>query len=278
MGQILTAPFLAERRLAILENLLVSKHHDLMVEIGKKIKDNDLPDSTVLVFWEGVGTFKTKAANDLFAILNKQKYSQKFDELKGIRLVAWIGEELKARGASMTAEAARYLAQNVGGDMWRLSALLDQLVAYSRGEIDVADVQLFLDEKADDNIFNLVDAIVGRQEKEVFPMIQEQYRRGEDVQYIFAMIVRQFRILLTMRDLFDREDSPQSNILAARLGLHPFVVKKSLPLVRRYPLGELKQIYRQLLDLDLALKTSRAAPETLLDVFVGRVCCLTPDP
>ena len=96
MGQILTAPFLAERRLAILENLLVSKHHDLMVEIGKKIKDNDLPDSTVLVFWEGVGTFKTKAANDLFAILNKQKYSQKFDELKGVRLSAWITEEMNS--------------------------------------------------------------------------------------------------------------------------------------------------------------------------------------
>ena len=275
-GEILAAPFLAERRLAVLENLLVSKHQDLMAEIGKKIKDNDFPDSTVLVFWEGVDTFKTKAVKTLFEVLNKQKYSQKFDELKGVRLSAWITEEMNARGGEIESAAVQYLAQNGGGDMWRLSALLDQLLAHHT-PITLADVQLFLDEKVDDSIFNLVDAIVARQAKSVFQMIQEQYRNGKDAPYIFAMIVRQFRILITMRDLFEREDSPQSNILAARLGLHPFVVKKSLPLVRRYSLGELKQVYRQLLDLDLAFKTSRATLETLLDVFVGRVCCPTHD-
>ena len=58
-----------------------------------------------------------------FYIAGFLSQGQKFDELKGIRLVAWIGEELKARGASMTAEAARYLAQNVGGDMIRFSGM-----------------------------------------------------------------------------------------------------------------------------------------------------------
>lgn len=290
-AQILATPFLAERRLTVLENLLVSKHHDLMADLLAKIKDESLPDSTVLVFWEGVDSFKTSAAKSLFESLNKGKYSQRFEELAGTRLGVWINEEVRTRGGAIASEAVQYLARNIGGDMWRLNSLLDQLVAYStpsprhmsghspsyEGEITVATVQFFLDEKVDDNIFNLVDAIVAGQIKQVYQMIQEQYRKGEDVQYILAMIVRQFRILLTMRDLFEREDGLQSRVLAERLGLHPFVARKSLPLVRRYSLGQLKQTYRQLLDLDLAIKTSRAAPETLLDVFVGRVCCLTRD-
>ena len=136
----------------------------------------------------------------------------------------------------------------------------------------VADIQLFLDEKADDNIFNLVDAIVGKQAKQAYQMIQEQYRIGEDAQFIFAMLIRQFRILLEMRDLFERDDAMQSGMLAEKLGLHPFVVKKSLPMVKRYTMDELQRIYGALLELDVKTKTGQGRPEVLLDVLVGRVC------
>ncbi len=272
MEQILAMPFLAEKRMIVLENLLSSKHKELMEELLQKIKDKKLPETNIIIFWEGTDKFKTKAAKALQAELNKEKFSQQFDELKGWQLSNWIKEEIANRGGKIENNALQYLATNLPGDMWQLNSVIDQLVAYKNGEIGVEDVMLFLEEKVDDNIFNLVDNIVAGRSQEAYKMIREQYRIGEDVQFMFAMILRQFRILLELRDVFEKEDLLDSNILAKRLELHPFVVKKSLPMVRKYDMPTLKAAYHQLLELDIGIKTGQENGEVLLDLFVGKVC------
>ena len=273
LEQVLAQPFLAEKRMVVVENLLASKQKETRAELLTRVEEKRLPENNVIIFWEGTDKFKTKDAKAFFDRLLKEKYTQHFEPIVGAKLEAWVTAECEAREGTIDREAARYLAKHVGGDMWRLSALIDQLIAYKNGEtIQVADAELFLDEKVDDNIFNLIDAIVGKQSKNVFAMIEEQYRSGKDAGYIFAMILRQFRILLEMRDIFERDGDSQSGQLAKRLGLHPFVVKKSLPLVRRYPLSELEDIYERLLAIDIDTKTGRGDQAMMLDVFVGRVC------
>ncbi|MFH1286207.1 MAG: DNA polymerase III subunit delta [Candidatus Magasanikbacteria bacterium] len=271
LEQMLGMPFLAEKRMVVIENLLISKEKELQQEVLKRVEEKSLPDSNVIVFWEGIDTCKTKDAKALLERLGKEKFAQQFDLLTGVKLQAWIETEVKERGGEIDRDASKYLADHVGGDMWQLSRLLDQLIAYKDEEgIVQADVQLFLDQKVDDNIFNLVDSIVGKNPKQVFQMISEQYRQGKDAGYVFAMILRQFRILLEIRDLMEREDESRSDVLAKKLSLHPFVVKKSLPLANRYSMEHLKEIYRELLDLDIATKTGAGDQKMLLDVFVGR--------
>jgi DNA polymerase-3 subunit delta len=228
-----------------------------------------------VIFWEGTDRFKTKNAKALFERLQKEKYAQQFDELSGAVLSAWIEEEVRDRGGKMEKNAVRFLVSHVRSDMWRLHSLIDQLIAFKDGGmIDATDAGLFLDERQDDNIFNLVDAIVAGQSKQVFGMMREQYAQGKDPGYIFAMILRQFRILLELRDLFERDDTMKSDQMARSLDLHPFVVKKSLPLVRRYTMERLSSIYRELLEIDRETKTGAGDQSVLLDVFVGRVSAL----
>lgn len=271
--QIFATPFLAERRMVVLENLFISKHKDLQEEILQRVINNNFPSTSVILFWEAGESFKTKLGKSLFTELVKEKFCQKFDLITGAQLGAWASQLVKEKEGEISASAVQFLAQSVGGDMWRLSSLIDQLVSYKNKEkIELADVQLFSDEKIDDNIFNLVDALIAKQGEKVYQMIQEQYRVGEDVQFLFAMIVRQFRILLQLRDLYEKNNNFSSDALAKQLGLHPFVVKKSLPMVKKYKLEDLKRIYQQLLQLDIDIKTGRGEQEVLLDVFVGRVC------
>lgn len=273
MEQILSAPFMSEKRLVVLENFLsTTKIGDLQAEMLKRVDEKTLPESTVLIFWEEDLKPKTKVAKELFEKLSKEKFSQQFEALVGFKLQAWIEAEFKTRGGKISQPALQYLTQNIGSDMWRLDSLISQLVAYKAGgEIGLADVQLFLDEKTDDSIFNLVDAIVGGQAKKAFEMIREQYRIGKDAPYVFAMLLRQFRILLELRDLHEREDNLSSDALAKKLNLHPFVVKKSLPFVKCYPMEKLKSIYQSLLDFDVKTKTGQGGPELLLDVLVGKL-------
>ena len=301
MEQILSAPFMSEKRLVVLENFLsATGKGDLQEEILSRAQEKKIPESTNLIFWESDLKPKTKVAKELFELLSKEKFSQQFEALSGFKLQSWIDAEFKTRGGKISQHALQYLTNNIGGDMWRLDSLIEQLTAYviarseeratrqSSGdeldrhapasglamtgrEIGLVDVQLFLDEKTDDSIFNLVDAVVGGQAKKAFEMIREQYRIGEDAQYVFAMLLRQFRILLEIRDLYEREDNLPSDTIAKKLGLHPFVVKKSLPFVKRYPMEKLKSIYQSLLDFDVKTKTGQGGPELLLDVLVGKL-------
>ena len=291
LEQALSTPFLAEKRLIVLENLLsATKKADLHEEILKRLEGKTLPDANVYIFWEGSTTAdkkntnkpKTNASKKLLEILVKEKYAQEFIPLIGTKLNNWVAEEIKNNGGKIGSQAINYLVNNVGDDMWRLHSLIAQLTSYclsrdlspANGEFEICvnDINQFIEEKVDDNIFNLVDSLIAKNSKAVYKMIREQYRIGEDAQFIFAMILRQFRILIELRDMLNREDNINSDTLAKKLGLHPFVVKKSLPFAKKYNLQELKEIYQQLLEMDIKTKTGRGKPELSLDLLVGKIC------
>ncbi len=294
LGEITSAPFLAEKRMVVLENVLSSTDKELLKDLVERLKNNNFPESNIVVFWQGEVFGKSGAVKELAGLLAKEKYAQEFKMMEVDELAGWINKEIVARGGKIGAQALMYLARNASQDMWLLNSLIAQLMAYKtphaesphptlsserRGdtpspeirEITLADVQLFLTEKEDDNIFNMVDAVVGGNKKLAFKLLEDQRKLGEDDTYLFSMILRQFRILLQLRDLFDRADNMTSDTLAKTLGLHPFVVKKTLPLVRRYPLSKLKDIYEQLLQIDIKTKTGQGSQSELLDLFVGRL-------
>lgn len=273
LGQVAAAPFLSEKRMVVLKSFLLSKDSEAQEEMLEMVKKKKIPESNIIIFWENTDSFKTKIAKSLFEILSKEKYSQKFDELSGVNLGNWIKGKAEDCGGKISGDAVQFLAGHGGKDLWLINSLLEQLVSYADGrEINLDDVQIFLDEKTDGSIFNLVDAIIGKQEKQVYKMIQEQYRQGEDAQFIFSMILRQFRIMLELRDLFERQDKTTSDVLAKKLNLHPFVVKKTLPFVRNYNMAKLRDIYNRLLDMDIKIKTGYSNPPLLLDLLVGEIC------
>jgi DNA polymerase-3 subunit delta len=273
LEQALSLPFLAEKRMIIIQNLLGSKDAETMSELARRIKDERLPESNIILFYEEDDSFKSKTAKELFEILQKEKYCQKFDLLTGVQLRSWVESEIRSRGGSAKSDAVAFLIAHIGNDMWRMNSILDQLVSYKENAvIEKADAEKFVEEKEDDNIFNLVDAIVDKNSKQAYLMIREQYKKGEDAQFVFAMLLRQFRILLELREIFDNDELKNSAEVAKKLNLHPFVVKKSLAPMKKYSFEELKKIYLMLLDLDIKTKTGIESQPLLLDIFVARVC------
>ncbi len=271
IGEIRATPFLSPRRMIVINNVLSNSDKGLLSELIIVVKENKIPESNIVVFWQGETISKVKEAKELEIMLKKQKYAQEFELLKGVKLNGWIKAEIEKQGGKISAQALTYLALNAGYDMWRLHSLIEQLVAYKvNEEIQLVDVQLFLDEKIDDNVFNMVDAIVSGNRKQAFKLINEQRRLGEDSYKLFGLIAWQFRILLEMRDLYEREDNLSSDQMAKQLGIHPFVAKKNLYLVKRLPLAKLKQLHQQLLDIDLKTKTGQGDQSLLIDLFVGK--------
>lgn len=264
--------FLAEKKMIIAQNILSNKDVDLLESLIDGIKNDKIPEQNIVIFYQSEPVGKTKLVQELQKLLIKEKWAKEFVGLSGSELINWIKTEVKQRGGSVDLAAINFLAQNAGKDIWYLDSLIDQLVAYIEGkEISLADAQLFLEEKVDDNVFNMVDAIVAGNRKLAFKLIEEQRRLGEEDGLIFGMALRQFRILISMRDLFNREENISSDEMAKMLGLHPFVVKKSLPFIKKYSLDKLKDIYNQLLEIDIKTKTGQADQSLLVDLFVGKL-------
>ena len=272
VSEILASPFLAEKRLLVVENILSISDKDFLQQLIDRIKDKKIPESNIVIFWQGEKLSKVKDVKDLHALLAKEKYAQEFAPLIGSALIAWINTEVKKRNGKISGVAVNFLAQNSAGDMWFLNSLLDQLVAYvAEKEIGIADVNLFLDEKVDDNVFNMVEAIVGGNKKQAYKLLEEQRRLGEDDFKLFGLIVWQFRTLLAMRSLYEAEDNASSDVMAKELGLHPFVVRKNLGLVKRYNLKKLEEIYSELLQMDVKAKTGQADLGLALDLLVQKI-------
>lgn len=273
VAEMFAGPFLAEKRMVIIEDVLSSKDKDLLANLIALVQDKKIPENNIVIFWQGEALSKVKEAEELDTLLTKEKYAREFSLLTGAKLSEWIAAEVVLRGGSITPDGISSLSVNAGGDMWLLSSVLDQLIAYTAAArpISLADVQIFLSEKVDDNIFNMVDAIVGGNHKTAFRLLTEQRRLGEEDGKLFGLILWQFKILLQIADLLEREGQATSDIVAKKLGIHPYVAKKNFAVAKRYSLAKLETIYERLLAIDIKTKTGQAEQGMLIDLFVAAV-------
>ena len=79
------------------------------------------------------------------------------------------------------------------------------------------------------------------------------------------MVVRQYRILLGVQTAGDRPDTE----VAKQLGVHPYSVKQARRQASRFSEAELREIYDELAELDVAGKSGKRDPEQALELFVA---------
>ncbi|MEI6039889.1 MAG: DNA polymerase III subunit delta [Candidatus Berkelbacteria bacterium] len=259
--QALAFPFLAKSRLVIVENLLLEGKKEEQEKIGEFILK--VPDTTVLVFAESGVPDKR---GSLFKKLNKPKQAQEFKFLDEGGIKKWIGEEVARQKGEIDYDGIDKLYVFVGADLWRLTNEITKLVTYNP-KITPKTIELLVQAQTTSDIFTLIDALANRKQTQSLKELYRLLDNGENELYILSMIVYQFRNMLVVRDLVERGINSQWEI-AKMASLHPFVAGKTLNLVRRYDLAELKKIYGFLLEQDIAAKTGKMAPRTILDLLV----------
>jgi DNA polymerase-3 subunit delta len=282
--ELLSPPFLHDKKLIIVENFLKKKGQKIE-EALSFLKEGKIPDGTVVVFRED-GVPDARLA--IFKFLNKPKQAEKFDLLSPAKLNQWIFKEVETNGVEISQPAAELLSELVGPDLWQMSGEIGKLAAYCQGRgkkekgkkglIEIEDVNLFVRGNFDENIFALTDALGQKNKKIFFKILNEQIEAGLSEQYIFSMLVRQFRILLQIKEVI-AEDYPFLSLgdpvvrqkIAAELGLHPYVVQKALYQSKNYAVSDLKKIYGKMLEIDMKMKRTNLDPRILLDLLVSKI-------
>lgn len=196
----------------------------------------------------------------------------------------WIIERAKSKGGDISKQAAQALAvkihrgnstdrSHVASDsqtyLLKLDNELDKLVSYALGRrIELADVELLVQDEDVADIFKFVDAMGARDAEAAYRAVRGLLARGESPRVVIGHIARQIRLLIQAKENADM--NPEE--LARVLGMHPFPVKKALRQAGRFSMNELEQAIGALLEADHAIKTGRMEDTTALDVLVAALC------
>lgn len=269
-------PFLADKRLVIVRGLIGWITRKGAGDSGKQAVDrllNDLPqlpDWARLVFVERAAL---PASNKLLRLAQQDPsgYEKTFNAPKDS--TSWIIQRAREHyDAEIEPRAAQALASVTGEDLRRADNELVKLVSYVNGERSITedDVAELTPYVAEANIFAMVDALATGKSDAAMTLIHrllEADPRDEGFG-LFAMIVRQFRLLLIAKEHLLLHGSRQG--LAEALGTNSkFVADKAADQSRSFSLEQLESIYRALQDYDLRMKTGRIEPALALDLLVA---------
>jgi DNA polymerase-3 subunit delta len=120
-------------------------------------------------------------------------------------------------------------------------------------------------------VFDLVDAL-GQGDGATAARVLHRLLDTEHPLAILGMIVRQFRLLVQVKDLEQRGATLQE--VSKELQLHPFPARKLHVQAIRFTTAQLDAVYHHLLDTDLAIKTGRLEQVLALDLLVAELTSL----
>lgn len=276
-------PFMAERRLIIVEGLLgqfdvvrgdqqqgraapakraLEEWHGLAEILAL------LPPTTTLVFLEG----GIRGDNALLKEAASVAQVHRFPLLRDEALKGWIRQRVAGAGATITPQAVGRLAELVGGNLWTLSGEIEKLSLYcGEAPIDDEAVKSLVAHSREESIFRAVDAILAGRSSVAIQLISWLRQSGAEVSHIITMLARQLRLILLAQELVgQRVSGPE---LGQRLGLpQDFAVRITLEQARRHAPERVAAMYRRLLDTDMAIKRGDLAEALALETLVAELC------
>ena len=185
----------------------------------------------------------------------------------------WIMKKAAAMGGKFDGSGAAALAAAIGNDTQTAVHEIEKLllyVDYSRA-VEADDVGELVSGSTSVSVFDMVDALVVGNSKIALAKLH-QLEETEEIPQLFAMIIRQFRLLVQTRSILDRRGSTQD--VQKELGQIPFVAEKLCRQASAFTSEKLRTVYGQLLEFDFQFKTSGNDPEAALDLFILDVAVL----
>ena len=276
----LAIPFLAERRLVVLDNagsrlgkgseerfkpflshipattafiLVVTDEFALS---GKKKGWQVLPADHWLLKWQaGAGG---QALYRLFHLPAQREMPE------------WIRKKAAERGGKFNPSAARALADHTGSDTQYALQEIDKLLTYVDYQrmVEPEDVELLTAPGGQVNIFDMVDALGEGNTNRALRLLHALLDETDPLS-MFGMIVRQFRLILQAREILDA-GIPLASV-ANELGGPQYTANKVANQATGFSAERLRVIYHRLLELDEGIKSSQWPGELALEMFIAEM-------
>ncbi len=256
-AELTTLPFLAPRRLVVVENadpFVTADRARLELYVAA-------PAATgVLVLdmktWQA-NTRLAKQVPDAAALSCKPPATHKLPE--------WCVTHCRAQhGKDLPVAAARLLVDLVGPDMGLLDQELSKLAIYvgDGKRIDSGVVDLLIGNSRAENAWKIFDLIGNGQAGEALTFLARLFDQGEEPMRLLGAFSMQLRRMAQVARLHAQGESMEA--AQEQAGVPPFVRRNMEQHLRKLGTRRLNALYDWLLETDLAMKSTGHLPQRLL--------------
>ncbi|NIK77363.1 DNA polymerase-3 subunit delta [Paenibacillus castaneae] len=267
-----TLPFFGERKLILVRDATVfaaggKEGGKIEHRPDKLLQYMENPSETSIIVF-AVHAEKLDERRKLVKALKERHSLVAFPELDAAQLKHWIIKRAAEQSRALTGEAAELLLTRTGANMQQLAQEVDKLCLHAGagGTIDVETTAMLTSATVEEDVFALVDAIAELQIDRAIRLYRELLIRREEPIKIAALIARQLRIMLQIKELEQHRYSPQQ--MAGQLGLHPYAVKLAAEKSRKFQVARLGKLLASLADLDYQMKTGAIEKSLGLELYL----------
>lgn len=257
-----TAPFLGEKRIAVLwqiEELEDSDRKTLLSALDR------LPATSIFLFsTDEAGTKKSVFLRDLESASTRVPCHTPFDR----DLPGWIEARARKAGGTIDREASRRLVDKAGRDTATLQNSLEQLFIFihPRTVIAAQDVEKLLGKTAEEDVFAIAEDLFQKNTQGALEKSTRLFREGVRAPEMIAVLAGQLERMKQAADLLERGASPVE--VASSLRVHSFFQQKFFLQLKRVSKKNLTGMQKRLLECDLSIKEGRAGERLALERFI----------
>lgn len=275
------------KRLIIIDRLFKQKVELGFMAIAEYLQKQAAGDHIFILLHEaeesafapGKGEKLPKYKQGFYDWCAKQPLSRHFPKLGQAELINWLKKRVESRGGQISNDAVATLMAYTTGDLWQLDGELDKLVNLKLGQqaageaeifkIEMADVKAVVQGNFSEHIFALIDAIGERNKSRATKLLEEELLAGQAPEQILAMILRQYKMILSVRDGLERGINEKE--LEREMKMNGYVMKKVSAQAKLYTVATLKTIFANLIKLEQQFKTGKIDLITGLNLFLAKM-------
>lgn len=267
-----TLPFFVPRKLVLIRDMNVfaagGKEGGKIEHKPEKLLQYIENPSETSVIVVSVHAEKLDERRKLVKTLKDRHSLIAFPELDAAQLKQWMIKRAAEQQRTLESEAADLLFMRTGANMQQLAQEVDKLCLHAGagGTITAEEASMLTAATAEEDVFALIEAIAELRIDRALRMYRELLIRREEPIKIAALIARQLRIMLQIKELEQHQYSPQQ--MAGQLGLHPYAVKLSAEKSRKFQTARLGQLLASLADLDYKMKTGAIDKTLGLELYL----------
>jgi DNA polymerase-3 subunit delta len=218
--------------------------------------------SISLIIWEDQ---KIRSNTKYYKFFKENDAIEEFKELNKRTFMTWAKKELSNYPFSLEYKLIKTLAERSNYEPERFINNLTKLKLLDEKQINTEILDQVVADTLQTDIWKLMDSINQSNHKEINKTLEKLLEYKVDPNYILAMIARNLRISIQVKELL--KDNLDVKKIASKLKLPPFAVYPIAKSVKQTSKEKILLEYKKLANLDYEIKTGRIDPILGLSLF-----------
>lgn len=261
-------PFLTATKVVVVKNPIFlykpSSYDSKLIDAFTKYINNPIPSTTLIIMIESLSEIDSK----LKKLLEENSSIINVSLPKETEIKPYITAYLTKKGYKYDETAVDELIFRIKGNFERADVELEKLMTYKYEDkiIRFTDVRLLVSKDLDDNIFDLVSAVIDGNKRKSMEIYDDLMVLNEDESRIISLLINKFNEMYQTKALVEKGYS--KNDIANLFNYKPgrvYYMMKSASLVS---MDKIKRNINDLIDIDYKIKSGQIDKTIALESYL----------